>query len=264
MGDTYRDKNLCGIPWRVALGLQDAGWILRNSVIWNKVKGSPCNARDKLHNIHENLFHFVRQREYYYDVDAIREPPKSAYRKNRKNGRVTTATGVSGSKYERQIRQSAALTLEEREQALATLEDTLKKVERGELYDFRMIIRGEQRPTHSDEAEVSGRADELQKKGFYILPYHPKGPKPGDVWNIVPEDTWRSDSHYAPFPEQPCEIPVKATCPSGGIVLDPFVGTGTALVVAQRLGRRGIGIDISREYLEITEERLAATQVLLL
>lgn len=261
LGDTYRDKNLCGIPWRVALALQDAGWILRNSVIWNKVKGNPCNAKDKLRNMHEPLFHFVRQREYYYDLDAIREPPKAT---TRKNGRIVTATGVSGIRYEQQIRRSQALTEKEREQALLALRETLERVERGELYDFRMVIRGQQRATHSDEADVSGRAEELDKRGFYILPYHPKGPKPGDVWDIIPEDTWRTDHHYALFPEALCEIPVKATCPPGGVVLDPFVGTGTALYVARHFGRRGIGIDISREYLDTAEKRLSMVQMVLL
>ncbi len=55
IGDTYRDKNLCGIPWRVAFALQSDGWILRNAIIWDKVKGNPCNAKDKLRNMYEHL-----------------------------------------------------------------------------------------------------------------------------------------------------------------------------------------------------------------
>lgn len=63
IGDTYDAKSLVGIPWRVALCLIDRdGWILRNDVIWNKIKGGPDNSRDKLRNIHEHVFHFVKQK----------------------------------------------------------------------------------------------------------------------------------------------------------------------------------------------------------
>jgi len=73
IGDAYRNKCLLGIPWRVAMEMIDnQGWILRNCVVWNKVKGGPDNSKDKLRNVHEDLFHFVKEKKYYYDVDAIR------------------------------------------------------------------------------------------------------------------------------------------------------------------------------------------------
>jgi len=178
VGDTYLNKGLLGIPWRVAFGLQEDGWILRNSIVWDKVKGNPCNSKDKLRNVHEYVFHFVKQNSYYYDVDAIRNAPKKPYYRN---GRIVTPTGVSGSKYEQQIKQSKELSAGERTSALAALEEALKKVERGEIQDFRMIIRGYQRSTHSDSLEFSGRAGELKSRGFCILPYHKNGTKPGDV-----------------------------------------------------------------------------------
>lgn len=259
LGDSYRNKNLQGIPWRIALALQDRqGWIMRNDVIWNKIKGNPDNSKDKLRNLHEYLFHFVKQPNYYYDVDSIRNTPKSS--QINKKGQVITATGVSGVNYKRQILRSTLLSEEEKNNALAQLNAALEKVKAGEWFDFRMVIRGQQRATHSDSVEVSGRALELKKKGYYVLPYHPKGSKPGDVWEIIPEDRWRKDSHFAPFPEELCLIPVKATCPRGGIVLDPFVGTGTSILTAIELGRRGLGIDLSPEYLEFARDRLAQYQ----
>jgi site-specific DNA-methyltransferase (adenine-specific) len=255
LGDTYRDKNLAGIPWRVAFRLQDGGWILRNAVVWDKVKGNPDNAKDKLRNLHEHVFHFVRSKRYFYDADAIRTPAAPA---RIVNGRVVTPTGVSGINYRRQIERSRALTLDEKAAALRALDDALGRVRGGELSDFRMLIRGQQRTTHSAVEEVSGRAAELTKRGFCVLPYHPKGSKPGDVWHIVPEDEWRKDGHAAVFPADLCRIPILATCPEGGIVLDPFAGTGTALAVALELGRRAIGIDVSAEYLALADRRLAA------
>lgn len=258
LGDTYERKGLCGIPWRVAIALQDAGWLLRNEVIWHKLKGGPDNARDKLRNVHEHIFHFVRSPRPYYDVDAVRNTPRPTT--NGADG-VVTATGVSGVRYRRQIQRSTALTPVERAAALAALDATLAQVAAGELFDFRMVIRGQQRVTHSDATAVSGRAVELARDGYYILPYDRRGSKPGDVWEIVPEGSWRRDAHSAPFPEALCDLPILATCPPGGIVLDPFVGTGTAVVAAVRRGRRGIGIDLSAEYLRTAEGRLAALGV---
>ena len=124
------------------------------------------------------------------------------------------------------------------------------------LSDFRMIIRGQQRTTHSVSAKVSGRAKELQERGFYFLKYHPKGSKPSDVWDILPEDTQRREGHFAAYPADLCKMPILATCPPDGTVLDPFCGTGTTLVVARALGRNGIGIDVSKSYVELALERL--------
>lgn len=121
--------------------------------------------------------------------------------------------------------------------------------------DFRMVIRGQQRSTHSDKEKVSGRAKELRDKGFYFLKYHPKGSKPTDVWDIIPEDTQKRDAHFASYPEDLCRIPILATCPEDRIVLDPFCGTGTTLLVAKQLNRKSIGIDISKQYLDMSEER---------
>ncbi len=255
LGDTYVKKNLSGIPWHVAFALQDDDWLLRNDIVWDKIKGNPCNARDKLRNVHEYLFHFVANEQYYYDVDAIRNPPQAAtYR----NGKLVTPTGVSGVKYERQIKTSKALSAQEKSAALQALQQTLARVAAGELPDFRMIIRGSQRATHSDSPEFSGRAAELAAKGFCILPYHKNGTKPGDVWHIIPEDQWRKDHHYAVFPLELCDLPIRATCPPDGIVLDPFAGTGTTLLGALQQGKRGIGIDTSATYLDLAKQRIDA------
>jgi site-specific DNA-methyltransferase (adenine-specific) len=255
IGDTYQDKGLAGIPWRVALELTDRqGWILRNSVIWNKVKSGMDNTKDRLGNIHEHVFHFVKQSKYHYDADAIRSKPREA---RVVNGAVVSATGVSGVRYKRQIELSTTLSDEEKREAFKALDQILADVGAGIISDFRMIIRGQQRATHSDSEKVSGRAKELRDRGFYFLKYHPNGSKPADVWDIMPEDTQKRESHYAPYPVDLCRIPILATCPPDGVVLDPFCGTGTTLLAARDLGRQSIGIDISSHYLEIAEERCA-------
>nr|WP_211234532.1 site-specific DNA-methyltransferase [Solimonas soli] len=254
IGDTYNGKGLVGIPWRVAFELTDVqGWTMRNSVVWNKLKGGMDNSKDRLANIHENLFHFVKQpKGYYYNADAIRSRPREA---KVVNGAVISATGVSGVRYKRQLELSTALDDNEKKAAFTALDRMLADLAAGNVSDFRMIIRGQQRATHSDSEKVSGRAKELRDKGFYFLKYHPNGSKPGDVWDIIPEDTQRRGTHFAPYPLDLCRRPLLATCPPGGVVLDPFCGTGTTLLAARNLGLKSVGIDISRHYLELSQKR---------
>ena len=127
IGDSYLNKQLLGIPWRLAIRMIDEqGWFLRNEVIWNKVKGGPDQAKDKLGNVHEQVFHFVKDvNNYYYDVDAIRTPPKKS---KIVNGAIVTATGVSGIRYKRQIELSSILTLKEKKAALNALNEILSEV----------------------------------------------------------------------------------------------------------------------------------------
>jgi DNA modification methylase len=255
IGDAYVDKSLVGQPWRVALRLMDDhGFLLRNEVIWHKVKGGMDQSKDKLRNVHEQLFHFTKTRSYHYDADALRSKPRES---KVVNGRVISATGVSGVRYRRQIELSTSLSAAEKLSAIASLECELRRVMDGEISDFRMIIRGTQRATHSDDKRVSGRARELMEKGFCFLRYHPNGAKMGDVWDIMPEDTKRDHRHFAAYPEDLCKRPIACSCPPGGIVLDPFCGTGTTMRVAQTLGRRSIGIDLSPDYIDLAEERCA-------
>ena len=252
LGDTYKDKSLLGLPWRIALALMDEqGWLLRNDVIWHKLKG-PDNSKDKLRPVHEYVFHFVKQSQYYYDVDAIRTKPRQA---QVKDGAIVSATGVTGVNYKRQIELSTALSASEKKAAFAALHETLVRMEMGEVSDFRMVIRKQQRTTHSDSKRISGRAKELAEKGYYFLFYHPNGSKPGDVWDIIPEDTTNRGNHYAAYPIDLCRIPLLATCPHDGIALDPFCGTGTTNLVAFQLGRKSIGIDISLDYIQYAQER---------
>lgn len=83
---------------------------------------------------------------------------------------------------------------------------------------------------------------------------HPLGRNKRSVWTINPHPY--PDAHFATFPEKLVEPCILAGSPLGGTVLDPFVGSGTTLAVAQRLGRKGIGTDISSEYLELASKRL--------
>ncbi len=74
LGDTYRKEQLLGIPWRVALGLQDAGWILRSEIIWHKPNAMPSSVKNRPTTAHEHIFLFSKTKDYLYNTDAIREP----------------------------------------------------------------------------------------------------------------------------------------------------------------------------------------------
>ena len=253
IGDSYHNKSLQGIPWRVALKMIDNGWILRNDVIWNKHKGGLSSSADKFGSVFEDFFFFVKSDKYYFDADSIRAKPRQAFVRN---GAVVSATGVSGIRYRRQIELSTSLNDVEKKNALTQLEQVLARIIRGEISDFRMVIRNEQRTTHSDSVKLSGRAKELKDKGFYFLFYNPKGTMPNNVWEIIPEDTQHRKMHFAPYPEELCVIPIKSTCPKEGVVLDPFCGTGTTMKVAYELGRKSVGIDLSNEYIKLARQRI--------
>jgi DNA modification methylase len=172
LDDKCERKEWLGIPWRVAFAMRDLGWKIRNEVIWHKPTHVPCAAKDRLTPAHELLFHFVKSKDAYYNMDAIRKPSSPPILG--KNGVVKT----------------------------------------------------------------------------------PRGSVPTDVWTIQIEDSVDPESPYSVFPEALVELPIRATCPRGGTVLDPFVGSGTTAVVALRLGRKAIGIDASADCLAFTKKRI--------
>ena len=77
------------------------------------------------------------------------------------------------------------------------------------------------------------------------------------VWSIA-TSSFRGH-HFAVYPPQLIETPIQAGCPKGGVVLDPFIGSGTTAVVASQLGRKFIGIDLNPQYVQLAEQRLAAS-----
>jgi DNA modification methylase len=75
------------------------------------------------------------------------------------------------------------------------------------------------------------------------------------VWTVATQPY--SEAHFATFPPKLIEPCILAGCPSGGLVLDPFAGSGTTLQVAQQLGRRGVGIELNPAYIALAEQRTA-------
>lgn len=74
LGDSYVNGQLAGIPWRVALALQEAGWVLRSDIIWHKPNAMPSSIKNRPTVDHEYVFMFSKAKQYKYNQDAIREP----------------------------------------------------------------------------------------------------------------------------------------------------------------------------------------------
>ncbi|WIB64039.1 site-specific DNA-methyltransferase [Curtobacterium sp. MCBD17_040] len=160
-GGWARPKQQLLIPHRLAIALQDEGWLVRNDNVWIKPNPVPDQVRDRSSASHEYVFHFTKSRWYYYDRHPV--------------GR----TMPSGS----------------------------------------------------------------------ILP-------PLSTWSAA--KSAGGTKHRASFSEELVRIPVLATVPNDGVVLDPFNGSGTTMTFARKHGRRAIGIDLSEEYCQIAEDRLRA------
>lgn len=252
LGDKFIDKELAGIPWRVALALKRQGWRLRQDIIWHQLKGTQ-SAKDRMRDVYEHVFHFVKSQSYYFDDEAIRIKPGRAVCRG---GRMVSASGVSGRKYYEYIENSQVLGESEKTAARRALDAVIEQMRRGEVSDFRMTIRGVQRTYHGESDTISGRAKELRDKGFFLIKMKASGHLPTNIWNIVPEDKWRKDSHCAVFPEELLRIPLLSTCPDNGVVFDPFSGTGTTVAAALKLGLRGVGFELSERYNAIAERRV--------
>jgi DNA modification methylase len=187
-------KNLMGMPWRVAFGLQDDGWILRNEIIWSKPNAMPESVKDRLSTRHETVFLFAKSSRYYFDLNPIREPVVT-------NGNARPIGGRN-------------LT-----------------------------------PRHVAATDNIGWKD-------HLVDAHSAGRNPGDVWTL-PTQPFPA-AHFAVFPPALAERCLLAGCRPGGTVLDPFAGSCTTGMVATKHGRRFVGIDLSRTYLDLAlKTRLA-------
>jgi DNA modification methylase len=260
LGDSYENKQKQLVPHKVAIALQDTGWVVRNDCTWIKPNPMPSSVKDRLNTCTEQIFHLTPNSDYYYDLDSIREP----------------YTKSSHDRYE---------------------------------YGYDAA---------DDYPSVGGIDDDTSGNTV--------GKNPGDVFEITTKPF--PDAHFAIYPPELCQKPIKATCPKrvcadcgepyirdvdrettydhntteatsnndrndlnsgdghdlrngvysdithkgwiqecdcsidethGGIALDPFAGAGTTCMVAKDLQRRFVGIDLNPEYVAMAQKRLGLT-----
>jgi len=297
-------KCLVGIPWRVALRLIDEQWILRNDIIWHKPNVMPSSVKDRLTNTYEHIFHFVKSRKYYYDLDAIREPHKTKQGpfnirvRDAQKGRLKAKWGnkysaseneidrydeksyttkhdfavrrPSNSSYHDPLHLKAYHPKGRNPGDIISIKERMGDAHKGEATANLYRPHVTHHPSGKNPGDVvypsfppqKGWIDRTRSGGFRQNPssVDPRGKNPGDFWQITTKP--HPFAHFAVYPEEICVRPILSSSRIGDVVLDPFIGSGTTGVVAKKLGRNFIGIDIKQEYVEIARKRIAGAEEL--
>ncbi len=246
IGDKYKDGSLLLVPWRFALeALRREPVKLINVVTWVKLNPTPRQYKKRLVNATEPFFVFVKSNNYYFNLDAFMS--LHSILKEKKNH----ASPKIGKRYLELIEKSD-LTPEQKKKAREELEKVIKEVREGKIAGFRMKIRGiHALPFGGQEG---GRKKQLEKQGFTIIRILGKDLKKDVIES--PVETIKGIKHPAIYPEFVVRELIKLLCPPKGIVLDPFIGSGTTAVAAKKLGRHYIGIDINPKYVKYAKERV--------
>ena len=254
----YQDKCLLMQPERLAFRMIDEqGWILRNKIIWakqvylkkqGKTTGSvmPTSVKDRFNESWEYLYFFVKNKKYYSDLDTVRIPNQVlGVTDFRAEGFVRSAELYYNSKY-RDAKGQGKI-------------DGASRI--------RMKTEGnyEKEKETRKERGVSPTAVSPTGLGHNLL-NNPLGKNIPTVWQINLEPhNFRKElglniDHFAVFPQALVETPIKFGAPKNGIILDPFMGSGTTAVVAKKLGRNYIGIELNPDYIKIAKARIKAIQ----
>ncbi len=277
--------------WRLILKMIDEqGWILRNTIIWHKPNHMPSSVKDRFTNAYEPVFMLVKNKKYYFDLDAVRVPhtvcgvtdkrpmgilrqklyPNSGYNKS-------NDPHLAQYKFNYRVRDA-----EKKSEQCPQFKATKEEIERYKQTHYPQDQAenfGSPRARYWREKEkINWKQRNFEpRNGFDDLRYgkslmdyykdspikgNPKGKNPGDLWRIPtqPAPPEVRGKFFAIFPEKLVEPMILAGCPKNRIVLDPFLGSGTTAVVAKKLGRNFIGIELNPEYAKIAEARIKAIQ----
>jgi DNA modification methylase len=216
-------KDLMGIPWRVAFALQADGWYLRMDNIWNKPSCMPEAVKDRTTKSHEYMFLLSKSKNYYYDYEAIKEPCV--------NGDPNPPRGSKG--------VIGNLNLGRRLKGNAKSFRGGGAYTQGQTFNNSAVV---ERETHGNKPNKL----ELRNKR--------------SVWTVATDKF--SEAHFATFPPKLIEPCILAGCPVDGIVLDPFMGSGTTAAKSLELQRNYIGFEINQDYIKMSQEcRLNEVQI---
>ena len=232
LGDKLENKNLLGIPWRVALALQADGWNLRSEIIWHKSNGMPESVADRPTRCHEHIFLLAKSDRYYYDAAAIAEPAQFW------SGQAATFERTGAVSQHVLPGQTAAQHRPNRGKA------------------GKNAFRGAGRERQGAKGPANREGRELTDVGYG------QTRNKRSVWTVATKPY--TEAHFATYPVELVQPCILAGSPANGTVLDPFNGSGTTGVAAIGLGRKYIGIELNPEYLEMAERRLSNTQPALL
>jgi len=218
-----KPKDLVGQPWRLAFALQDAGYYLRQDIVWHKPNPMPESVRDRCTKAHEYLFLLTKNEKYFYDFAAMQEPVSGGAHAR---GSGVNPKAVVPAGWDTSAGGHRALT--------GRYAGTGVGFGRG--YDKVVKPRAKQNASFS--AAVKDLVDTRNRRS---------------VWTIPTQSF--DGAHFATFPEALVEPCILAGSRPGDIVFDPFMGSGTVASVAQRLGRRWLGAELNPDYIALQAAR---------
>lgn len=289
-GNYYKDKCRYMIPERVAIGLIEDGWLLRNHIIWAASNKMPESVKDRFAKKHESIFMFTKSSRYYFNLDAVREPHAQVSIERLQRAVSNSNKWVNGADGQAPHGLSQPRpnnVYKARGKVYASQMEYRKELweERGVDSSYQFSKEKRQTKIEKDEAEMYGspraRNHRATRKINDDHDYKSRGPErhvnekgknPSDVWMPPPDDSeselWTiptqpsSEKHYAMWPQSLCRRMILSSTKAGDTVLDPFAGSGTTLRVADELNRIGLGIDLG--YSDIQKRRLTEIQKSLL
>ena len=215
-----KHKDLVGIPWMTAFALRDAGWYLRMDNIWAKPNPMPESVTDRTTKAHEYLFHFSKSETYYYDHKAIAEPV--LWDGQHRNVIGPEDSHMPGAPQHTGLRKYKSGNRNRKQRA-----DHGGARDRGANQTFGVPWEGDENSTRNKRS----------------------------VWTVTPQPY--EGAHFATFPPDLIEPCILACSRPGDLVLDPFFGSGTTGMVAEKHERLWIGFDINPKYAALAKERTA-------
>ena len=256
-GNGLKDKDLIGVPWMLAFALRADGWYLRQEIIWHKPNPMPESVTDRCTKSHESIFLLAKSEKYYFDNGAIKEPaaPGSIARWNqdiegqigsdrvpgKTNGNMKAVGGPrSPDVFEPHSKCKKYDTCRKEHVCF----DAWNCASGPEVSDGRKALRSDIESRHRSSIP-----------GGQSLQADPDGTRnKRSVWTVA--TTPYKGAHFATFPTALIEPCILAGAPAGGVVIDPFFGSGTTGQVAQTLGRQFIGCELNESYKPLQDERL--------
>lgn len=229
-GDTgLKPKDLMLMPERLAIALQDDGWWIRSRIIWAKPNPMPESVTDRPTKSHEHIWLMSKAERYYYDADAIRET--ATYAEPNSPGSITSPYGQGFTRMASMTNEAARPPGTRPHKGIGA---------KGNANGFRggSYVGGEP----GKRSEVGNVENETLSRNAR------------DVWTIATSPF--PEAHFATFPPELAERCIKAGCPADGTVLDPFGGSGTTGLVADRLQRNAILIELNPTYANMAKRRL--------